>query len=134
MEHIGYLCGFELLKRVFLSCRLCCWRFFIGNEYFCLISFLGTLGGGAYESSVDSTIGDIVTVCLFMEVSVGDVDGSKVFGIVGVTDCGIFSILLSCVANTRKLFRIGSPALREGVLDDGGCVNIFTMSEAACFR
>ena len=52
----------------------------------------------------------------------------------GVTSCGIFLILLSCVANVKGALQTVSPAFREVTLHDGGCVNIFTLSEAACYR
>ena len=38
------------------------------------------------------------------------------------------------VARSSKALQIGSPACKEGVVVEGGCVKIVTMSVAACFK
>ena len=93
-----------------------------------------TLRISAYEVSVDCTLGDVVTVVLCTGVAVGVLDGSRGFCILDVTGSGSCSIILSCVDSVRRAFRIESPDFKERVLDGGGYVNLFTMSDAAYFR
>ena len=125
---------FWVVEAYIFNLWLCCFGFCIRIEYCYLILLLGIIGGITCKLSVDFTLGDGVTVVLCMGVSVCVVDRSMYFGIVGVASSSNCSILLSCIANVRSIFRTLSPAFKEGSLDDGSYANIFTMYEAACFR
>ena len=47
---------------------------------------------------------------------------------------GSCSIWFREVARSSKALQIGSPACKEGVVVEGGCVKIVMMSVAACFK
>ena len=81
---------------------------------------MNTLGGSSYGVSVDSSLSDSATTVWCVGVAVGTVDGSRCVGIVGVTSCGILSILLSYITSVRRVLQTGSPGFREGVVFDGG--------------
>ena len=47
---------------------------------------------------------------------------------------GSCSIRFREVVRSSKALQIGSPACKEGVVVEGGCVKIVMMSVAACFK
>ena len=126
VERSWYLCGIELLKRVFLDCRLYCWKLFIRTKHYCLfISLLDTRRGSIYGVSLDTTLGDGATAVLCIGIVIGAVDGSRVFGIVSVTGCYIFSTILVYVASTRRALRTGLLVFSNGLVYDGVCDNTY---------
>ena len=72
------------------------------------------------EDCGGTTLGDCVTGG---GLAVGEVESR-----------GNGSILLSCVDKSSKAFLTGSPAVKDGCVEDGGCVKMVVMSRAACLR
>ena len=94
-------------------------------------TFGGIIGGGI-RGSYAGNLGAVDCVAMWFG-NTGDCTlGAGAIGI-GVGS-GMFSIRFSCVTSVTSTLRIGSPAAKLGVVDDGGCVKMVVMSPAACTK
>ena len=64
---------------------------------------MDTLGGSTRVELEDFTLGDGATGVCWMVIAVGARDGSTGVVVLGVIDSNVLLILLSCVANTRRV-------------------------------
>ena len=129
-----------LLKRTFLFTLLCCSSVDVGGEF-------NTLGDAGIEDELYLLIVDDVSclkvvgrgggtffLCDEDETTLGDAASSGGVFIGVVESIGNVSIRFSCFDNSNNAFLTGSPAVKVGIVEEGGCVKIVDMSEAACFK
>ena len=126
-----------MLKRLFLLTVLCWSRVDVGGE----LNTLGFFDGedGVFRDEVD-TLGDVAGVGVTWLGSVVEGttlrDDASVGGLLEevVESSGNGSIRFNCDDNSSKAFLTGSPAAKDGTVDDGGWVKMVEISEAACFK
>ena len=99
---------------------------------------------GDIGSEGDGIVGVVCNAPLLCCSTLGD-GGGDVFDAVTLGDASVDEMVellctlidsarFSCVANSNSAFRTGSPADKDGVVDDGGLVSSSMISSAACLR